>query len=178
MTTAYRYFSPGELFWVDKALEVAEDRTCDYYHISASNWKKYDFEVSHLPKLAREEISTQGLAQISRYVCPFPYWTTVKHPRDFYRICLQDHNILQVLERGDGIEFFPLMVYVLTHELVHVVRFRKFMQRFDAGEGEKAVEEGRVHETTYQILKPLKGIGLEPIFESYRGHRCPNEYFI
>lgn len=178
MKKGYRHFSPGDISWVDKALEIAEDTTCNYYHISASNWKKYDFEVSHLPRLNREEITPLGLAQISRYVCPFPYWTTTKHPRDFYRICLQDHNILQVLDRREGIGLFPLMVYILTHELVHVVRFRKFMQRFDAGEEEKAHEEGRVHETTYRILSSLKGIGLEPVFDSYLGHRCPSELAI
>ncbi|MEW6184145.1 MAG: hypothetical protein AB1585_00225 [Thermodesulfobacteriota bacterium] len=175
MGKGYRHFTPGEISWVDKALEIAEDSTCNYYHISTSNWKKYDFEISNLAQLRKEEITSRGLAQITRYVFPSPYRIPTVYPRDYYHICLQDHNILRVVDRGEGIELFPLMVYVLTHELVHVVRFRKFMQRFDVGAEEKVLEEKKVHQTTYQILNALKGIRLDPVFESYLGHRCPNE---
>jgi hypothetical protein len=167
MRKGYRHFTPGEISWVDKALEIAEDSTCNHYHISTSNWKKYDFEISNL--------ASRGLAQISRYVYPSPYRIPTTYPRDYYRVCLQDHNILRVVDRREGIELFPLMVYILTHELVHVVRFRKFMQRFDVGAEEKAVEESKVHQTTYQILQALKGINLSPVFNSYLGHRCPND---
>jgi hypothetical protein len=171
----YRHFAPEEIIWVDKALEIAEDNTCNYYHISTSNWKKYDFEISNLAQLTRKEITPRGLAQIARYVNPFPYRVPINYPRDYYRICLQDHNILRVIDRKEGIELFPLMVYVLTHELVHVVRFRKFMQRFDVNQDEKAVEEEKVHQATYEILKSLKGINLSPVMDSYVGHRCPIE---
>lgn len=171
----YNYFSSGEIYQVDKALEVAEDITCNHYHISTSNWKKYGFEVSNLTQLREEEITPHGLAQIARYVVPFPEWIPVNYPRDYYRICLQDHNILGVIDRQEGIELFPLLVYILTHELVHVIRFRKFMQRFEVTEKEKFVEEGKVHQTTFEILKPLKGLRLNPILDSYLGHRCPTE---
>jgi len=171
----YKHFAPGEIYWVDKALEIAEDVTCNHYHISTSNWKKYCFEISNLTQLRREEITPHGLAQIARYVYPFPYRIPTNYPKDYYRICLQDHNILKVIERKDGIELFPLLVYILTHELVHVIRFRKFMQRFDVGKEEKNIEEAKVHQTTYQILKSLKGINLNIVFESYWGHRYPTE---
>jgi len=171
----YRHFNPGEIGWVDKALEITEETICNYYHISSSNWKKYDFEISNLAQLRKEEITARGLAQIARYVHPFPFEVPLSYPRDYYRICLQDHNILRVIERKEGIEFFPLMIYILTHELVHVVRFRKFMQRFDVDQEEKSVEEGKVHQSTYEILKSLKGINLKPVIDSYVGHRCPNE---
>ena len=49
------------------------------------------------------------------------------------------------------------------------------MQRFDVTEEEKAVEEGKVHQATFEILKSLKGIQLNPILDSYLGHRCPTE---
>ena len=170
-----QYFAPGEIGVIDRALEISEDITCNYYHISTGNWKKYGFEVSNLAQLNQEEITPHGLAQIARYVFPFPYRIPMYSPRDYYRICLQDHNILRVIERQDGIELFPLMVYILTHELVHIIRFRKFMQRFDVDQEEKEIEEGKVHQATYQILKSLKGIKLNPIFDSYLGHRCPTE---
>jgi undecaprenyl pyrophosphate synthase len=171
----YQHFTPGEIRLVDKALEISEELTCNHYHISTGNWKKYGFEVSNLVQLQEEEITPHGLAQIARYVRPFPS-RMPSHLRDYYRICLQDHNILRVLERNNGIELFPLMVYVLTHELVHVIRFRKFLQRFDVDQVEKEIEEEKVHQTTYGILKPLRAINLNPIFDSYAGYRCPIEY--
>jgi hypothetical protein len=171
----YQYFAPGEIHLVDKALEIAEDVTCNHYHISTGNWKKYGFEVSNLVQLKEEEITPYGLAQIARYVQPFPDRIPMYYPRDYYRICLQDHNILKAINRQEGIELLPLMIYILTHELVHVIRFRKFVQRFDVTLEEKTVEEGKVHQATYQILKPLKGLNLAPVFESYGDHRCPSE---
>jgi hypothetical protein len=168
-------FSSKEICQVDRALEIAEDAACNYYHISGSNWKKYGFEVSPLAQLQQEEITDQGLAQISRYVFTPYQWLPAPHLRDYYRICLQDHNILKVLERRDGLELFPLMIYILTHELVHVIRFRKFFQRFDVSCEEREIEENKVHSTTYDILRPIKKIALQPIFDSYVGHRCPGE---
>jgi len=168
---SYQCFAPGEIRLVDKALEIAEDLTCNHYHISAGNWKKYGFEVLNLVQLREEEITPFGLAQIARYVQPTPERLPVYGLRDYYRICLQDHNILQVVHRGEGVDLFPLMVYVLTHELVHVVRFRKFMERFDADNEAKAAEESRVHQTTYDILRLLKGVNLNPVFDCYEGLR-------
>jgi hypothetical protein len=168
---SYQCFAPGEIRLVDKALEIAEDITCNHYHISAGNWKKYGFEVSNLVQLREEEITPFGLAQIARYVQPFPERIPMYSPRDYYRICLQDHNILQVINRREGIDLFPLMIYVLTHELVHVIRFRKFMQRFDVDSGAKAIEENKVQQTTYEILKFLKGVNLKPVFACYEGLR-------
>ena len=173
----FKYFAPGEIRLIDKALEISEDVTCNHYHISTVNWKKYGFEVSNLVQLQEEEITPYGLAQIARYVQPFPDRIPMYNSRDYYRICLQDHNILKVIDRKEGIELFPLMIYILTHELVHVIRFRKFMQRFDVSLQEKDIEEGKVHQTTYQILKPLKGLQLTTVFQSYGDHRCPNELY-
>lgn len=165
-------FSPEEFPLIDRALEISEDASCNYYHISASNWKKYGFEISHLTQLRREEITDQGLAQISRYIRHPACLLPGDYPRDYYRVCLQDHNILQVVERGKGVELLPLMIYILTHELVHIIRFRKFQQRFDVSPEEKDVEERKVHLATFQILKGIKRSNLEPVLDSYLGHRC------
>jgi hypothetical protein len=168
-------FSPGEISIVDQALEIAEDLTCNHYHISTGSWKKYGFEVSHLAQLRKEEITETGLAQIARYIYPFPFQVRASYLRDYYRICLQDHNILRVVEREKEVALFPLLVYILTHELVHVIRFRKFIQRFEVSQEEKEAEESRVHQTTFDILRPLKGLQLNPVLDCYLGHRCPTE---
>jgi hypothetical protein len=64
-------------------------------------------------------------------------------------------------------------LYIVTHELIHVVRFIKFLQAFDAPENEKLAEEVRVHEQTQAILKPEGISGMDSVFEFYRAWQAP-----
>jgi hypothetical protein len=57
---------------------------------------------------------------------------------------------------------------VVTHELVHVIRFSQFLALFEASEAEKAREERRVHRLTQQILQPLNFIDLPPVIRYYQ----------
>ncbi len=50
---------------------------------------------------------------------------------------------------------FPMLLYIVTHELVHVIRFSQFLALFEAPEEEKAREEILVHRLTQKILQPL-----------------------
>ena len=58
---------------------------------------------------------------------------------------------------------FPFALYVVTHELIHIVRFSQFLQNFEASEDERLVEEKRVHDITHEILCPLSIEGLESV---------------
>ena len=91
--------------------------------------------------------------------------------RDFYFICLQDHQILEAMKRDKSLGFLSLLVYVFTHELVHVVRFSNYFQRFGVSGTEKEKEEVIVHETTFKILENLTLPKLEYVLDSYRDHR-------
>ena len=86
---------------------------------------------------------------------------------DFYRVCLQDHNILRTLKARPQISLFPLLLYVITHELVHVVRFSQFLALFEACGKEQAEEEARVHQLTQEILAPLNFLELTPVMSYY-----------
>jgi hypothetical protein len=70
---------------------------------------------------------------------------------DFYRICLQDNRILDAA-RETEMRLGPLLTYVLTHELVHVVRFGQQLQRVDLPYELRQHEERRVEKTTRAIL--------------------------
>jgi hypothetical protein len=85
---------------------------------------------------------------------------------DFYRVCLQDHNILKTLQHVDYL-MFPLLLYIVTHELVHIVRFSQFLALFEAPEEHKQEEERRVHQLTQKILAPLKVRDLPPVMQYY-----------
>jgi hypothetical protein len=63
----------------------------------------------------------------------------------------------------------------VTHELIHIVRFSKFLQRFDASPSEKRSEEKRVHESTHQILHPVQLSGMTAVLDFYKRWRQPIE---
>ncbi|MBW2646489.1 MAG: hypothetical protein JRE23_09975, partial [Deltaproteobacteria bacterium] len=92
---------------------------------------------------------------------------------DFYKICLQDQSILKALAENDKLELFYFVLYIVTHELIHIVRFGKFLQNFEASDEEKVIEESRVHEKTHEILKNVTNVAVEPVFEFYRAWREP-----
>ena len=78
---------------------------------------------------------------------------------------------MAAVERDESLRLFPLGVYVATHELVHVVRFCKFLQRFDAEPAERQREEMRVHEITQKALGTLRLSNLDYVLEAYRNYQ-------
>jgi hypothetical protein len=98
-----------------------------------------------------------------------------RQKKDYYFICLQDHHILEALNRDRDLGMVPLLVYVFTHELVHIVRFCNFSQRFEISDmKEREKEERIVHATTYKILKNLTLQKLDYILQSYENKRVCN----
>ena len=69
------------------------------------------------------------------------------------------------------LSLLPLLVYIFTHELVHIVRFCNFYQRYDISGRFRDIEEGLVHETTFDILKNSSLRNMEYILDSYKMHR-------
>ncbi len=76
----------------------------------------------------------------------------VSRPKDHYGIILQDPNILLALLRSCSCDLWTLILFVLTHELVHIVRFRKHSINFLAPAEDRDKEEKVVHEITREIL--------------------------
>jgi hypothetical protein len=86
---------------------------------------------------------------------------------DFYKICLQDHAILATLKGFPQLGLLPFSLYIVTHELIHVIRFTKFLQAFEASPQQKMAEEARVHEKTRAILLPVPIRGMDAVFDFY-----------
>jgi hypothetical protein len=59
--------------------------------------------------------------------------------------------------------------------LIHIVRFSKFLQSFDAATHEKLAEEKRVHENTHQILNRIQVSGMAAVLQFYKKWRQPLE---
>ena len=65
---------------------------------------------------------------------------------------IQDPNILRALLRSYEHDLWTLGLFVLTHELIHIVRFRRFGVDFFATTRERDREEDLVHGITREVL--------------------------
>lgn len=154
---------------LERAVEVSEDVVVDRFKISTAQWKHYRYDIKSLKDLKPEEIADTAYAQILRYTQPPSQRTKVREWGEYYKICIQDHVILDTLFRHPDLELFPFLVYIVTHELVHVVRFARFLQSFYASEQERIAEESRVHAITHELLYKLPIRGIERVLFFFDG---------
>ncbi len=167
MARRLRTFDQHQMLVVNEAVALAEELTSNHFKYSSSQWRRSRYDITTLKDLSGPEITDAAFAQILRYVGQPTAGDPARARIDYYKVCLQDHGILRALERDRALEFFPLMVYVVTHELTHIVRFSRFIQGFDAYPEHRAQEEARVHAITREILLGARVPGVVPIANSY-----------
>lgn len=168
-----KYFSPSQIATVNHSVAIAEELVSNHYKMSASEWLHPKYDVKTLADLAPEEVVDGPFAQVIRYVGFRKKNSLGSDAYDFYKICLQDNAILSALSSNSKLNLFPFCLYIVSHELIHIVRFSKFLQNFNASPEEKFKEEMRVHDGTHLILHSLKIPGLVSVLEFYQKWREP-----
>ena len=168
-----QHFREGELRIVNEAVTIAEEVSSNAYKMSSAQWKGRRYDIKTLADLSPDEVMHGPFAQIIRYVGRKTETSLSSSEYDFYKICLQDHTILSALNRFPELRLLPFTLYIVTHELIHVIRFIKFLQAFDASATEKIIEEARVHEKTQAILRRAQIPGMDAVFEFYRAWEGP-----
>jgi len=166
-----KYFHQQHKELLHEAAGIAEEVTSDFFKLSPSHWRRARYDILTLEALRAEEISPHALALVAKYNGRPPDRLLSSAAFDFYRVCLQDHNILETLEHRADLSLFPLLLYIVTHELVHIVRFSQFLALFETPEEQKQEEERRVHGLTQKILAPLKVRDLPPVTRYYDDNR-------
>jgi len=147
-------FNLEQLALVVQATRRSESLVASHYRIPMLPSKHYPYEVMTLADLETSERAAGALAHLVIYERPRP--TGAEH---LYRICLQDDAILRRASRGASPEpggegwLVAMLVYILTHELVHVVRFQRAEQSFQAPRRARQREEDQVHRITLQLLE-------------------------
>ena len=168
---------PSELFFtqeqtqiVHKAAELAENLVIDHYKISESQWIKKRYDINTLSSNTYPLPPSSALAQVTAWR-GYPLSSSLPSAAyDFYRITLYDSAILQKQRILPGIELFPLCLYVICHELIHIVRFSQFDQHIDASTQEREREEQRVHRYTHDVLStiPMEIPGLSTVLSYFK----------
>jgi hypothetical protein len=161
-------FGLDEIAVLNRSIGIAEELVSDHFKISTSEWKRYRYDIQTLAHLNETEVTDSAFAQIHRYLrCP-DQRLRGSNPGDFFKICLQDHVIRRALDRGDEIALLPLGLYIMTHELIHVIRFTRFLQSFDTSESEREIEELRVHAQTFSLLHHCKVAGMGEVLKAFK----------
>ena len=164
---AYSRFHQQHKELLQEATVIAEELISDYFKLSLSHWRRARYDILTLEALEQQEISPHALALVAKYHGCHRDRLLKSAVFDFYRICLQDHNILKALDACPDLSLLSLMLYIITHELVHVVRFSQFQALFEAPEEQKQEEEKRVHQLTQKILTPLNSRELPRVIRYY-----------
>jgi len=144
-------FDAGQMKIVRGAHERSVRLVSDYYRIAPREWGRMSYQVKTLRTLDPCEVTEKALAQTLCYSIKREVGSTVIEEGDLYMICLQDQRILEVVQEWE-LRLGALLTYVLTHELVHVVRFGQELQQLDLAFDLRAGEEQRVEKTTRAIL--------------------------
>ena len=160
-------FDSDQIRIINDSVDLAEELVSNHYKMSASQWLRPKYDVKTLADLTPEETVHGPFAQIIRYAGKRADTSLGSTTYDLYKICLQDHSILRALRESPELRLFPFALYIVTHELIHIVRFSKFLQRFDASDEEKLAEEFRVHQNTHTILSKIQVSGLAIILRYY-----------
>jgi hypothetical protein len=142
-------FSAPQRNMVFRALDEAEDRTAGYYCIPRFRWEKLRYDL-----LTQEDHGWEPLPEpmLARVRCLQRLHD--RRPFDFYRIELNDRSILAAAERENMLRnLYPFLVYILTHEMVHMVRLSSILEHMpESIEPLNESEENRVQSISRRIL--------------------------
>lgn len=162
------FFNKRQQLWVGEALEIAESLAKFNLQVNLEDSEKYVYDLQTLVNLRGPEKTPKALAQVCKYEYYSKRSAMAPGKKEFYRICLQDDKIIRAAAWESSSFLKSLILYVITHELVHVIRFSEEPQRFHLPIPEKKVEERGVHCLTHFLLKGLNDPQVDYLLERYR----------
>jgi len=164
------HFNNQELLKVDEAVKVSEELINNYFKMSSGQWLKNRYDIKTAKDLVGHEYIDGPFAQVIKYEGRKKDVPLGSSSFSFYKVCLQDDAILSAVSNTYGLSLEPFLLYILTHELVHVVRFLKFKQRYEnSNEADVTLDEERiVHSLTHEILRSIPILRLNQVFEFYK----------
>ena len=162
-------FNPAELDQVEMAVLRAEELIFNFFKLSSSQWLKNRYDIKTARNMAPHERVIGPYAQVLKYEGRKADAPLGSSAFSLYHVCLQDPAILTLVSRKSAIHLAPFLLYILVHELVHVVRFLRFEYRYETGsEADLSMDEERkVHGLTRKIVAPVRMAGLSEVLDFY-----------
>jgi len=146
----------------------AEQHTAQYYCIPPYRWERLNFDLLTRQDHEWEPLPEAALARIRHLIRP----ASQKLPSyDFYRIELNDPLIVDAAARTDlTSDFYHFLVYIITHEMVHLVRFSSILEDLPQEKCFYESEEHRVQRICRQILTGRSKF--RPVLERFCIHQA------
>jgi hypothetical protein len=142
-------FTKPDLVTLGRAASLAEALTEDFFGLTHGEWQRNPYGVF----TRKETLSTLHEINVFASVIRYPAGREARQRRDHrYGIVLQDPNILLALLRSTEHDLWALGLFILTHELVHILRFQRFGVDFFATVADRDREERVVHGVTREIF--------------------------
>lgn len=166
------YFNREELLKVEEAVKISEELVNNYFKMSSGQWLRNRYDIKTARDLEGHEQVDGPFAQVIKYEARKKEASLSSSSYTLYKVCLQDKAILCAVQRENFL-LEPFLLYILSHELVHIIRFSKYKQRYEnKNEADVTLdEESQVHLLTYEILKPFPIPGMAKVFEFYKDWR-------
>ena len=92
-------FNPAQIEVVSQGVEIAEDVTANFFKISTAQWRHVRYDIRTLAELKADEVTSSAFAQIIRYSSNPDHSQIGDWHFDYFKICLQDHNMMAAVER-------------------------------------------------------------------------------
>ena len=167
---AVRLFNKAQLGQVDQAVVMAEELVNNHFKMSSGQWLKNRYDIKTAKDLAAHEQVQGPLAQVVKYEGRKAGAALGSSSFSLYTVCLQDPAILEVLAKHSRLSLEPLLLYIVTHELVHVIRFSRYEHRYEnVGEAHATVaEELKVHQLAHDVLRHVSVPGMPDVFDFYK----------
>jgi hypothetical protein len=156
-------FSAPQRGLIFQALHEAEARTTGYYCIPPFRWERLRFDLLTQADHGWEPIPDPMLARVRCL-------QRVNQHRafDFYRIELNDRSILEAAERENLTKnMYPFFVYILTHEMIHMIRLSSILNGPEIPATGNEPEEQRVQQISRRILADSRHF--QPILDRFCG---------
>lgn len=159
-------FTVYDLRTIGRAATLAERLTTDYFGLPGDEWVRKPYGMQTLketdPTLYEEEVFAQVILYKYRRAAGH---SQSSRPKKDFGIILQDPHILRALLRSGPQDLWTLALYILTHELIHIVRFRYHEAEFFSPNDKRDGEERLVHGITREILAGCPNT--EPVLRLY-----------
>ncbi len=155
--TSEGFFTKSDRFTVSRASLLAESLVLRHFDLPPDEWVKNPYSLFTWKETAPWLRDSNVLAQTVRIGSKKNRKSAqVRDDTLCYGVLLQDPAILRALLRPHKHDLWTLGLFVLTHELVHIVRFRRFSVDFFGSQEDRNHEEKVVHKVTSEILSGVE----------------------
>jgi len=170
-------FTQSDLRTITKAALLAETLTQRFFDLPEDGWKSEPYTIFTRKEIGHDLYEQDTFAQVIRYAAR-PLRSHRQARKERFGVVLQDPNILMSLLRSTNHDLWTLMLFVLTHELVHIVRFSRYNVDFFAATADRDEEERLVHNVTKEILAGVSNTdNLVSLYERPYGWARPENIY-